>query len=131
MTNNEQKKSRTQMRVAVFESVYQLLMETNGEIELEAGFEKSTFDGITKHLEKLKTIVSDTALDFKQDRLFKVDFAILILATYELMFCLDTPYEVVVDQAIELAKKYSTDNSPKFVNGVLAKILKQNTSRLN
>ena len=52
----------------------------------------------------------------------KVDLAILRLAVYELKFSSLTPEKVVINEAVELAKKYSSDNAPAFVNGVLGKI---------
>ncbi len=51
-----------------------------------------------------------------------VDRAILRIATYELISELDVPVAVVIDEAVELAKEYSTEESPRFVNGVLAAI---------
>ena len=58
------------------------------------------------------------------DRLYKVDLAIIILAVIEVKYVKETPKEVVINEAVELAKKFSTEKSPKFINGVLADILK-------
>ena len=57
---------------------------------------------------------------YQRDRLFKVDLALLYLALAE-MKCLKTPKAVVVNEVLEIAKKYSTEKSQKFINGVLAK----------
>ena len=54
-----------------------------------------------------------------------VDKSILRLSVYQLKFCSDIPPKVVINEAIELAKKYSTDKSPGFVNGVLDAVLKK------
>ena len=62
-----------------------------------------------------------TAEKFAIDRLFKVDLAILLLALYEIKFVESVPFKVSVDEAISLAKKYSTEKSAKYINGVLAK----------
>jgi N utilization substance protein B len=52
-----------------------------------------------------------------------VDRTTLRLATYELLWCDDVPDAVVIDEAVELAKSLSTDDSPAFVNGILARVL--------
>ena len=58
------------------------------------------------------------------DRLSKVNVTILKLATYEIIYT-KLPYKVVVNEAVEIAKKYGDDNSSAFINGVLANIIKQ------
>ena len=60
------------------------------------------------------------------DRLVKMDKDILRIAIVELLYIKDAPMKVVVDEALELAKKYSTDDSSAFVNGVLAKVIVDN-----
>ena len=57
------------------------------------------------------------------DRIYKVDLAILVLAVFEIEFEKSTPQNVVINEAVELAKKYSTDKSYSFINGVLAKVI--------
>ena len=59
------------------------------------------------------------------DSMFKVDLAILMLAVNELVYYKNTPDKVVANEAVELAKKYSTEKSPSFVNGILAGIIKE------
>lgn len=60
------------------------------------------------------------------DRLVKMDKDILRIAITELLFIQDAPMKVVVDEALELAKKYSTDESSSFINGILAKVIVEN-----
>ena len=63
--------------------------------------------------------------DYTISRIYKVDLVILKLAVFELLFSTEkTPTKVVINEAVEMAKKYSTDNSFRFVNGVLASISK-------
>lgn len=62
------------------------------------------------------------------DRMPALDRAILRLAIYELMSRADVPVAVVIDEAVELAKRFSTDDSGRFVNGVLAAVAKQTRS---
>lgn len=60
------------------------------------------------------------------DRLVKIDKDILRIAIVELIYIQDAPAKVVVDEALELAKKYSTDESSSFINGILAKVIVEN-----
>ncbi len=69
-------------------------------------------------------MISGAAVRWKLSRLSHVDRGILRLATYQLKYCPDIPCKVVINEAIELAKKYSTEQSPRFVNGVLDAVLK-------
>ncbi len=64
-------------------------------------------------------------LSRKLEELDQVDKGILRLASYELNFCKDVPYKVVINEAIELAKSFAADDSHKFVNGVLDKVVRQ------
>lgn len=69
-------------------------------------------------------IISEAAVRWKLSRLSHVDRGILRLAVYQLKYCPDVPCKVVINEAIEMAKKYSTEQSPRFVNGVLDAVLK-------
>ena len=68
-----------------------------------------------------------TNFDFK--RLSAVDRNVLRIACHEILFCPDTPAPVAINEAIEIAKKYSTEDSGKFVNGVLDSILKNKAAK--
>jgi transcription antitermination factor NusB len=69
-------------------------------------------------------LIAGAAVRWKLSRLSHVDRGILRLAAYQLKYCPDIPCKVVINEAIEMAKKYSTEQSPRFVNGVLDAILK-------
>ncbi len=60
------------------------------------------------------------------ERLVKMDKDILRIAIIELLYIKDAPMKVIVDEALELAKKYSTDESSSFINGILAKVVAEN-----
>jgi N utilization substance protein B len=77
-----------------------------------------------KHLESTDAQIRGAAQHWKLERLLSVDRAILRLAAYELAERPETPLEVVLDEAIELAKKFGSDDSPAFVNGVLDSLAK-------
>lgn len=79
------------------------------------------YNGVTEHIAELQKIVADTAIGFASDRIFKVDEAILLLALYEINYMTDIPYAVTINEAVNLAKKFSTPKSSSFINGILAK----------
>jgi N utilization substance protein B len=78
--------------------------------------------GLTARLDDVDELVSGHSSGWALDRMPAVDRSILRIATYELISELDVPVAVVIDEAVELAKEYSTEDSPRFVNGVLAAI---------
>lgn len=92
--------------------------------EEDKKFVGELFDGINAHYLEIMDIIKANIEGYELDRVFKVDLAILVLAIFELRFSSVTPEKVVLNEAIELSKKYSTDMSSSFVNGVLAKVLK-------
>ena len=65
--------------------------------------------------------IDEVAVGWKTDRMGKVELSILRLAYYEMAIDEDIPKKVAVDQAVELAKQYGSDDSPAFINGILAK----------
>lgn len=78
--------------------------------------------GVYSFLSAIDEKINETSINWKIDRMHKVDLSILRLAVFEMFYTNDTPYKVAINEAIELAKKYGTDNSPSFVNGVLNKM---------
>lgn len=72
---------------------------------------------------EIDNIIKQYAIGWDIDRLFKIDKDILRIAIAELVYIKDAPVKVVIDEALELAKKYSTDDSPSFINGILAKVV--------
>ena len=81
--------------------------------------------GTWENLEQCDEPIITSTIKWQFTRLSPVDKSILRLSVYQLKFCPDIPPKVVINEAIELAKKFSTDKSPAFVNGVLDAILKK------
>ncbi|MFA5252937.1 MAG: transcription antitermination factor NusB [Phycisphaerae bacterium] len=81
--------------------------------------------GTWENLAACDELVAASTLKWQMSRLSAVDKSILRLAVYQLKFCPDIPPKVVINEAIELAKKFSADKSPSFVNGVLDAVLKK------
>ena len=88
------------------------------------GENKSEENTITADLSKVDALIIGAAPAWPIGQINKVDLAILRISVYELLHS-DTPPKVVIDEAIELAKEYGAEHSPKFVNGVLAHIASQ------
>lgn len=81
--------------------------------------------GIEAHQEEIDRRIEERLQGWRLQRLHSVDRNVLRLAIYELLYRDDVPPEVVIDEAVELAKKYGTEKSSAFVNGVLDRILKE------
>ncbi len=82
-------------------------------------------NGTWSNLKQCDELIVSSTIKWEFARLSPVDKGILRLAVYQLKFCPDIPPKVVINEAIELAKKFSTDKSPAFVNGVLDAVLKK------
>jgi N utilization substance protein B len=80
-------------------------------------------EGVTEHARRIDELIDRHASGWTLERLPDVDRAILRMAVFELLWVDDVPDAVVIDEAVELAKVLSTDDSPSFVNGVLGAIL--------
>lgn len=83
-------------------------------------------EAFQKNHEEIDGMIKKYSSGWDFDRLVKMDKDILRIAISELLYIKETPMKVVVDEALELAKKYSTDDSASFINGVLAKIIVDN-----
>lgn len=88
--------------------------------EGEKSFILSEVEGVQEHMEEIDGIIEQSAKGWDLSRMNKVDLAILRLAVYEMKFG-ETPVGVAINEAVELAKKFSSDEAPAFVNGVLGK----------
>lgn len=88
--------------------------------ESEKAFILSEVEGVHEHMEEIDAMIADSAKGWDPERMNKVDLAILRLAVYEIKFG-ETPVGVAINEAVELAKKFSSDEAPAFINGVLGK----------
>ena len=132
---------RTEAREQAFRLLYslQLMDEKNIEEQLEifiqeneikdkdgVDYIKGVIVGTNKYNEEIeKSISENIKSDWDINRISKIDLTLLKLGIYEIIYS-KLPYKVVINEVVELAKKYGDDNSKSFVNGVLASIVKKN-----
>ena len=120
---------RTDERELAFKTIYSRFFN-NEEVDLceSANSERLEFtskilSNYTEHYEEITNIISNNLKGYTIERVYKIDLAILTLAIIELKFIKENPKQVVINEAVELAKKFSTEKSPKFINGFLASLV--------
>ena len=131
---------RTKARELTMQALYQLEVQgsdvldflgqfiTEGHTdELVRRLASAWMQGTWENLRECDDLIIASTIKWQFTRLSPVDKSILRLSVYQLKFCPDIPPKVVINEAIELAKKYSTDKSPGFVNGVLDAVLRRIT----
>jgi transcription antitermination protein NusB len=101
-----------------------LLAERVGSTEVDpvGDYTISLVEGVTAHLERIDELLSEHSQGWTLERMPPVDLAVLRVGIYELLWSSDVPDPVAIDEAVGLARELSTDDSPRFVNGVLGRI---------
>lgn len=107
---------RHQKRVSLMKNLYSYSFDPSTTPDQES------IQPITPYLGQIDTIISECAPEWPLDQINRIDLSILRLAIFELSHE-KTPYKVVIDESVELAKEYGSENSSKFVNGVLGAVL--------
>lgn len=129
--------SRSTAREHLFQLTFeQLFSEDKNDVTLEAylmdasltdsdkQYVRKAYDGIYMHLDELKGIVAKYSNGFNIDRIYKPDLAAMIVSVYEMKYVPEVPAAVSINEAVELVKRYSTEKSKSYVNGVLASVNK-------
>lgn len=126
--------SRKKARECIMQLLYQMDMNkdyesdnidifiNNFEQDNVEEYLRNTTNGIVSNLEEVDKLIANNLQGWSINRLAKIDLAILRIAVYEFIFCKDIPYEVSINEAVEISKKYSTPDSYKFINGILGSI---------
>ncbi len=83
------------------------------------------YDSIMKELDTIDETISKSLTSWTIDRLFKLDLSILRVAVYEMLFVENIPNEVSINEAVEIAKKYGSNESSKLINGILGAIIRR------
>ena len=135
-TRRGEKMTRRQLRENIFKMLFRVeffdekempeqLTLFEDEVEPISEDEKiyiaNKYNDIYAHIEELDAAINEVSKGWKTSRMGKVDLTLIRLAVYEIRFEEEIPVKVSINEAIELAKKYGTDDSPAFVNGILAK----------
>ncbi|EOD65849.1 MULTISPECIES: transcription antitermination factor NusB [Amycolatopsis] len=126
--------SRRQARRRAVEMLYEaaqrdtdavtLLADRVGATDVDpiADYTISLVEGVTGRKARIDELLAEHAQGWTLERMPKVDLAVLRVGVYELLWAEDVPDPVAIDEAVGLAKELSTDDSPRFVNGVLGRI---------
>ena len=128
--------TRRQLRENVFKMLFRVEFHDDKELpeqlilfedelepisEDEEIYMTNKYKDIYAHIEELDAAINEVSKGWKTIRMGKVDLTLIRLAVYEIRFEEEIPVKVSINEAVELAKKYGTDDSPAFVNGILAK----------
>lgn len=131
--------TRRELRENVFKMLFRVEFHEEGEMceqledlmddelenikEEDVAYINSKCNDIISKIPELDEAINASTTGWKTSRMGKVDLSIIRLAVYEIKFEDDVPAKVAINEAVELAKLYGTDNSASFVNGVLAKFV--------
>ena len=130
--------TRRELRENVFKMLFRVEFHEEGEMpeqlnlvddefenvkEADAIYMNQKCSDIIAKLPEIDEAINASTTGWKTSRMGKVDLSIIRLAVYEIKYEEDVPAKVAINEAVELAKMYGTDNSASFVNGVLAKFL--------
>jgi len=85
-------------------------------------FAHALVSGVLEHQPRIDGLISEVADNWRLDRMAAIDRNILRLGAFELLYCDDVPTKVAINEALELAKRYSTAQSSRFVNGILDRL---------
>lgn len=123
--------NRTEQREQAFCLVFQNMFNNEETLEIynenvaEVGdYAKSLFEGVVEKIAELDECINNYAKGWKTNRLPKVNLAILRLAIYEIKYVDSVPDGVAINEAVELAKKYSGEGDYQFINGILGAVAK-------
>ena len=94
-------------------------------------FTEGLIDGVKEHQARIDAMISQVAENWRLDRMAAIDRNILRLGAYEMLFRPEVPAKVAINEALELAKRYSTAQSSRFVNGILDRVLQYQIQEAN
>jgi len=128
-------KKRTRARELALQFLYQLdlrgldllpeaqeFLQSSERDRPTCGFAMQLVEGVHANRERIDQVIRKVAQNWEIGRMAVIDRNVLRLATFELLYCADIPPKVAINEAIELGKRYSTQNSGGFINGILDKV---------
>ncbi len=89
-------------------------------------FAQELFLGVLEKMDDIDAHIQSLSRKWRLSRMSYIDRNILRIAVYEILFGKEIPYKVAINEAVELAKMYGDSKSPKFINGILASVVKEN-----
>lgn len=104
----------------------QIVMYEENEVqcdEQDGAYIATKCQNIVEHIDEIDESINAVSEGWKTSRMGKVDLTLIRLAAFEMKYDEEIPVGVAINEAVELAKKYGTDDSPAFINGVLAKLV--------
>ncbi|MBQ3052335.1 MAG: transcription antitermination factor NusB [Clostridia bacterium] len=126
------KQAREEAFILIFEKIFSkesvedILATAKEARDLEPDdYINNVFSGVYENLEELDRLIGDNTVGWKIERISKTSLCILRLSIYEIKFMEDIPNSVSINEAVELAKKYATQQDASFVNGILSTIVKK------
>ena len=102
----------------------ELAKEELGEEKFDKKLADNIIKGVTKNVETIDQIIRAVAPEWPLEQIARIDLTCLRIAVFELYIAQEVPHKVAIDEAIELAKEFGSEQSGKFVNGVLGTIVK-------
>ena len=114
----------TERERIIYDTIREMDQEEKKNNKAVLSFMESLYFGVYEHLNEIDAVIEKYATNWSFNRIAKVDLSILRLAIYELKYT-DVPQKVAVNEAVEIAKVYSTEKSPKFINGILGSVIKE------
>ena len=128
---------RRELREHIFEILFRVefMSEADMEEQMELFFDdlaearpadveyiKNKYQAVREKMPMIDIMIDEKSTGWKTSRMGKVELTILRLAVYEMLFDEDVPSTVAINEAVEIAKKFGGDDTPAFVNGILAKV---------
>lgn len=106
------------------DNILDYCFKENNNTDEEKEFIIKTVTGVITNIQDIDSKILSNLKDWTIERIAKIDLAILRLAIFEIIYCNEIPDKVSVNEAVELAKEYGNNESKKFINGLLANIIK-------
>lgn len=108
-----------------FETVFKHRLDDRELVSSGQDFAKKLGQGVCNHRDELDMVIAELAPEWPVDQIATIDRNILRIAVYEMLYDNETPPKVAINEAVELAKSFGSESSPRFVNGVLGSLASQ------
>ena len=121
--------AREEAFVLIFEKVFSkesvediLTLSNEARYLVPDDYVKTVFSGVYEYIEELDGIISENAVGWKIERISKTALCVFRLSLFEIKYMDDIPLSVSINEAVEICKKYATEEDASFVNGILSSV---------